>query len=367
MVIAGSTEASGEHCAYAISMVDVCRQISFGMGNASVHVPTPIENAITAQKIVHKGRDTAELAALLIEQLVFEVAQEGSSTTESLLPNGVSTSGSVVNSLLALARVCPLARPGKDKSPIKERALALFLDNPVFSAFLDLFVPLTAIPGLLLPGLNLWHELRTYDALLNIDGLFRIVRSVDPGLDHGNIAKLIQLTMMELGIFPRPSVRQLLPILQSLHLQDQMSGKDRPLVSARYSRRQVYSKHRDELVSTPDLTADVPKVLARLLYAVSVHEFFVYCGALSQWLCDLPEVVELGVTEIHPGFGAASLLSQVKYEQHWASQIQAFVIPDGRLDHYSKGTGVHFSKYGDIIRHSELRGLLWRLENCERV
>jgi hypothetical protein len=38
VVVAGSTDASGKHYAYAISMAEVCLNISIGMGNASVHV-----------------------------------------------------------------------------------------------------------------------------------------------------------------------------------------------------------------------------------------------------------------------------------------------------------------------------------------
>jgi hypothetical protein len=367
VVIAGSTEASGEHCAYAINMVDVCRTISIGMGNVSVHVPTPIENAIATHNVVHKGResrDTAELAALLIKQLVFEVAQGGSTT--SPFPNAVFTSGPIINSLLALARVCPLVRPDRDKDPILERMSAWFWGDSIspFSGFFDLLFSLSIHPGML-SGANLWYKLHKYDASLNMDGLFLIVRSVGPGLTIGDLAKLIQRTMLELGIFPRPNLRQLSPVVQSLRWRDQISGNRITIASVKGSVHGFPRNHNDELFPVPGLMADIPKILARLLYAASVHEFFVYCGAFGQWLCGLSEVVELGIIMVHPEFGGASLVSQARDDEHWASQIRAFVIPEDQLEHYSKEPGTQFSKYGVIVGHSELRSLLWRLENCE--
>jgi hypothetical protein len=367
VVIAGSTEASGEHCAYAISMVDVCRTISIGMGNVSVHVPTPIENAIATHRVVHKGRDTAELAALLIKQLVFEVAQGDSSVTASQFPNGILTSGPVVNSLLALARMCPLVRPERDKDSILERVSALFLGDSVssFSDFLGLLASLSFLPGILSGG-DLWYKLHQYDASLNMDGLFRILRSVSPGLSNGDLARLIQRTMLELGIFPRPSLGQLSPIVRALYWRDQISGNRMPIASVKGSVHGFPRNHNNELFPVPGLMADIPKILARLLYAASVHEFFVYCGELGQWLCNLSGVVELGIIKVHAKLCGASLASQTSEDEHWASQIQAFVIPEDQLEHYSKESGTQFSKYGVIVGHSELRSLLWRLENCER-
>jgi len=74
------------------------------MGNASVHVPTTNENAITAHEAKYQGRDKADLASLFIEQLIQKVAREGTMTDIPPVSHNVSD----VDSLLDLARFSPL-------------------------------------------------------------------------------------------------------------------------------------------------------------------------------------------------------------------------------------------------------------------
>jgi hypothetical protein len=328
VVIAGSTEASGEHFAYAISMTDVCRNISIGMGNASVHIPTPIENAITKHNVAHHGQDTAELAALYIKQMVQEVARTGSRPMEPRLSDGVSAASSCINALLTLARVCP---PVKILHPSGTRLLE--------SLSLNL--------RLVMSRKSLWHELRQYKELRNFAGLVTISCLIDRDPNDDEAAKLIQLTMTELGISPQPSTTQLRLLVRQLR--------------SRYLLKTVDDTRSHYLYLLRDsLRAGAPKLLARMFYAANARKFFVYCGPWALWLHGLSRFVELRVLLIDTDFDHSTLELQANGEE---SQIQVFVIPESQLDHYSKDNRARFSTYGDVVEHHELRDLLWRLAN----
>jgi hypothetical protein len=335
VLIAGSTEASDEHYAYAISMADVCRNISIGMGNASVHIPTPIENAITAYKLAHHEQDTVELATLYTRQLVREVAHNGSGHVEYHLPDGVSEFSSGTNSLLTLARVCPLVKPSDVSTTHSLGSLVSKL-------------------RLVMSGKSLWHELCQYSELRNIAGLVVIFFSIGPDLNAFDAAKLIQHTMTELGIFPLPSETMLGPLVRQLRppgdLLD-LTGNRAPFPSR-----------------FPSAAARrvAPKLLARLFYTMHTRRFFVYCGPLGQWLHQLSEIVELRVITITPNSNYSSMELQTilaTCEEHWASQIQASVLPESQLDYYSQDVGARFSQFGNVVEHPGLRDLLWRLAN----
>jgi hypothetical protein len=358
VVIAGSTEANGEHYAYAISMTEVCRNISIGMGNASVHVPTTYENAIIAHKVEHQGRDTAALAMLYIKQLVREVAQNGGSPMEIRLFNGVSTSGSFVDSLLVLARICPFTgrspaeshnmqhdiRLVSDYSPHTQHTVTNIVSHSLCVRVM--LAPLTcAAIFIASKRSSIWRGIRKCPELQILETLFGVFASVDRRLDLGQIAQLTQRTMVELGIFPIPNIHQLVLLLRS----------------TKQGRREKERKLHADVEQFEKTKVQLPKILARLFYATSVHQFFVYCGPWAWWLHALfrQRVVMAGTN-----FSRSRLVGlAADDENHWASRIQAFVIPEDEFDHYSKDVRAHFSAYGDIVEHHELRDLLWRLAN----
>jgi hypothetical protein len=340
VVIAGSVEASGEHYAYAISITDVCRNISIGMGNASVHFPTTIENAITAHQVAHQGRDTAELATLYIKQLVHEVAQNGNDPMEPRLSNDASTSCSSLNALLTLARVCPLIKPPFDISGRRlprTQYFTLLLTSILSSVLVN-------------SATRFLREILQYDEIRNIAGLVAILFSVDPDLDAFDVRKLIQRTMAELGIYPQPSTDKLVPLMRQLGLRYPYLRD--PIVS-----KTPFSSAKAGGAYHVDLFAAAPKLLARLFYAVSVRKFFVYCGPWAQWLHQLSKIVNLRVIMIDADFDRSSL------KELWVSQVPALVIPESQLDYYSTNVRARFSTYGDVVEHLELRDLLWRLAN----
>jgi hypothetical protein len=308
------------------------------MGNASVHIPTPIENAITAHKVAHHGQDTAELAALYIKQMVQEVAQNGSGPMEPRLSNGVSPSNSVTNALLTLARVCP---------PVK------LLDIPGTHLLASLSLKLR----LAMSRKSIWHELRQYKEFRNFAGLVTIVYLIDRDPNDYGPAELIQLIMAELGIFPPPSQTELRHLVRQLKSQ--------------YLTKHIYywTPFKDDAQSHPlqfrpdNLRADAPKLLARMFYAANARKFFVYCGPWVRWFRWLSWIVELRVLIIDTNFDHSTLELQANGVEHWASQIQVFIIPESQLHHYSKDNRARFSTYGDVVEHHELRDLLWRLAN----
>jgi hypothetical protein len=391
MVIAGSTEASGEHFAYAISMTEVCRSISIGMGGASVHIPTPIENAITAHKVARDGRDTAELAALLIKRMIQDVAREGSDPVDIQMANRVPASCSMIDSLLALARVCPVIRPA-ERAKIEafywedwreryqrrgRRYTAAYAASVVYGALSDVFRSI-------MPKPKTWHELNRYQETKNIEGLFYIFLALERlqvGHEISQIARLFQSTMAELGIFPTPSKQQLISVLRNLD-RDLLPRRDLYNYIVRLKTRGLRSGPKD-----PFVPSELPKVLARLFYAASVHRFFVYCGPLTDYLLQLSKTVDLGVilvdtnfdgdelvkrarnkglTEhperlIVPGWGNDLSNEQYRGDSGWVSEVRAFVISENLLHRYSSTIRARFSRYGDVVEHCELQTLLRRL------
>jgi hypothetical protein len=369
VVIAGSSESGGGHYAYAISMTEVCRNISIGMGNALVHVPTAIENAITAHETVHPGRDTAELAVLLIKNLVQQVAQTGSDILVLSLLDGASSSSSVINSLLVLGRICPRTRSpdhGTRYKTVAQRrrikvcsvpcgfcfeaasatsAVASAISNTVSNTVSNTF-------GLFVPRkTSLWLGLRRFDELQNLKGLFDIFAGVDPRLDVSQISQLVQRTMIELGISPIPSLRHLVVFLRNFYrYRRRMSVPSPTWVPDRHS---IFSETLSQL----------PRILARMFYAASSHRFFVYCGPWGNRLHRMSQSFELGVVMIDAEFDVQSLNGRQ------ASELQIFVIPEGQLINY-EDDGARFGTYGDIVEHSRLRMLLLRLADhasCERI
>jgi hypothetical protein len=394
MVIAGSTEASGEHFAYAISMTEVCRSISIGMGGASVHIPTPIENAITAHKVARDGRDTAELAALLIERMIQEVAREGSDPVDIQITNGVPASCSVIGSLLTLARVCPLIRPAHYAERAKmgvfrwERWRMLYRrEGPRYTAAHTASVAYDALSDVfrfIMPKPKIWHELNRYQETKNIAGLFYIFLALERlqvGHELSQIARLFQSTMAELGIFPTPSKQQLISVLRNLD-RDLLPRRDLYNHFVRLKIRGLRSGPKD-----PFVPSELPKVLARLFYAASVHRFFVYCGPLTDYLLQLSKTVDLGVIlvdnnfdgdelvkrarnkglpehprdPIVPGWGDDLSNEQYRGDSGWVSEVRAFVISENLLHRYSSTIRARFSRYGDVVEHCELQTLLRRL------
>lgn len=326
VVIAGSSEFGGEHYAYAISMTEVCRNISIGIGDASVHVPTPIENAITAHKLVNHGRDSADLAGLLFKQLIHEVAREGGSVTD--IPS-ISRTGSDLDSLLHLACFCPLLQDPEYKLDWLTAILKFRMYH--FRSFARVIRPGSG---------SLWPELCNYHELQNLRGLSRIIP-----LD-GN--EILQQIMSELGISPVPSMNHLQPVLRNLR-------RDYKLASM----RSISSSAYNSIISgLPDL----PKVLARLLYAASVRQFFVYCGPLADWLCHVStHQVRLDITMLHRDTDAANWTPRRRANSR--AQWPAFVIREDRRGDYDGQTQAQFSRYGDIVEHAELRDLVLRLLN----
>ena len=69
---------------------------------------------------------------------------------------------------------------------------------------------------------------------------------------------------------------------------------------------------------------------------------------------------------IDTDFDHSTLELQAHGEEHWASQIQVFVIPESQLGNYSKNNSARFGTYGDVVEHHELRDLLWRLANSSQ-
>jgi hypothetical protein len=391
MVIAGSTEASGEHFAYAISMTEVCRSISIGMGGASVHIPTPIENAITAHKVALDGRDTAELAALLIKRMIQDVAREGSDPVDVQIANRVPASCSVIDSLLALARVCPVIRPADyaERAKIEafcwedwreryqrrgRRYIAAYAASVVYGALSD-------VVRSIMPKPKTWHELNRYQETKNIEGLlyiFLALERLQVGHELSQIARLFQTTMAELGIFPTPSKQQLISVLRNL---------DRNLQPRRDLYNYILGLKTRGLRSGPKdpfVPSELPKVLAQLFYAASVHRFFVYCGPLTDHLLQLSEMVDLGVILVDTNFDGDELVKrarnkgltehprdltwgddlsneQRRRDSGWVSETRAFVIPASRFRDYYSTIGARFSRYGDVVEHCELQTLLCRL------
>lgn len=344
VVTASSTEASGEHFAYTISMTDVCRNISIGMGNASVHIPTPIENTITKHNVANEGRDTPELAALYIKQMLQEVARNGRHPMEPRLSDGASPCSSNTNALLTLARICPPVKPFNIPGPRFLESLSLTL-------------------RLVMSRNSIWHELRQYNEFYNFAGLVTIFCSIDRNIYDHEAAGLIQLTMTELGIFPQPSKKKLGPLVRQLRSQS--------LLKHVYCWISITDDAPPHLIfpfreDQDNLRAGAPKLLARMFYAANARKFFVYCGPWARWLHCLSRIVELRVLMIDTDFDHSTLELQAHGEEHWASQIQVFVIPESQLGHYSKNNSARFGTYGDVVEHHELRDLLWRLANSSQ-
>ena len=342
-MIAGSTEASGEHFAYAISMTDVCRNISIGMGNASVHIPTPIENAITKHNVANEGRDTPELAALYIKQMLQEVARNGRHPMEPRLSDGASPCSSNTNALLTLARICPPVKPFDIPGPRFLESLSLTL-------------------RLVMSRNSIWHELRQCNEFHNLAGLVAVVCSIDRGVDDFEATKMIQLIMTELGIFPQPSKKKLGPLVRQLRSQYMYLLKHVLHWTPFVDDTQLHPLH----LVRDNLMAGAPKLLAGMFYAANARKFFVYCGPWARWLHCLSRIVELRVLMIDTDFDHSTLELQAHGEEHWASQIQVFVIPESQLGHYSKNNSARFGTYGDVVEHHELRDLLWRLANSSQ-
>jgi len=350
VVIAGSTEAIGGHFAYAIAITEVCRSISVGMDDASVHVPMPVENAITAHKVAHQGRDTVELATLYIKQMVQATAQKGSGPMKLRISNGLSTSGSFVDSLLILARICPFARRVSAKPGASQRVTGIYGKIRLPAIAIS-----NAANSIVSKRSSIWRELHKHQELRSLEALFLIFAGFDGAFKLDQIAHLTQRTMAELGIFPIPSIHQIIQILW---------GIDR--------NHWPWSQSPDEPFGKTIL--HLPRILARLLYATSEHQFFVYCGPYGGWLREMYRFVDLGLIVVGDGFDAKSLASQTSGPQEaessdwvrggrWASKIRAFVIPEDWLQHYTDGSETQFSKFGDIVGHSQLQSLLWRLAN----
>jgi hypothetical protein len=331
-VIAGSTESSGEHYVYAISMSAVCHNISVGIGNASVHVPTPIDNAIVAHQVAHKGRDTTNLARLFVEQLVQKVAREGGTVTD--LPP-VSQNASDIDSLLELARFGPLLRHPEYKTSFLAAMLKLRIYH--FQSLARIIAPGSG---------NLWPKPCNYRELQNLRGLFRTLPESD-SLDRA--VQLMQQIMIELGISPIPSMNHPRPVMRNL-CRDYNLSSMRPLQPPLLVPPYTYPHH-------------LPKVLARLLYAANVRKFFVYCGPLEDWLkYQSSGHVTLDIAMLYQDTDVSEWTPR-RLGANSRAQWPAFVIPENRRGDYDGQTQARFSRYGDIVEHAELRDLVLRLVN----
>jgi hypothetical protein len=300
------------------------------MGNASVHVPTSIENAISAHRVAQKGQDTADLAGLFVEQMLQEVAREGGSTTD--LPP-VSHNATDVESLLDLARFSPLPR----FFGYKKHYLAAMLKFRIYS-----------FASIIRPGSgNLWSKLSNYHELQNLRGLLRILRTYLP-LDE--TTKSVQQIMVELRISPIPSMNHLRPVLRNLRRDHKLTG----------TLSMYYSAH----FSLMEERQDLPKVLARLLYAASVRRFFVYCGPLADWLRGSADSVHLDIEMLRGDMDLSDWTSRRGANSR--AQWPAFVIPKDRRGDYGGQTEAQFSRYGDVVEHAELRNLVLRLANRQK-
>jgi len=186
---------------------------------------------------------------------------------------------------------------------------------------------------------SLWPELCNYHELQNLRGLSRIIP-----LD-GN--EILQQIMSELGISPVPSMNHLQPVLRNLR-------RDYKLASM----RSISSSAYNSIISgLPDL----PKVLARLLYAASVRQFFVYCGPLADWLRGSADSVHLDIEMLRGDMDLSDWTSRRGANSR--AQWPAFVIRENRRVDYGGQTEARFSRYGDILEHAESRDLVLRLAN----
>ena len=159
--------------------------------------------------------------------------------------------------------------------------------------------------------------------------------------------------MVELGISHIPSMNHLRPVLRNLRRDQKVT-----LTSGWTSGWPLPGETPNERIKG---LQDLPKIMARLLYAAVVRQFFVYCGPWADWLHlqsldNVLDVKMLHEGKIIPDWGPGRGVSS-------RAQWPAFVIRENRRVDYGGQTEARFSRYGDILEHAESRDLVLRLAN----